>query len=98
MEPDKLATLRERDTHLIRLIEAITDVQSTQAWGTLKEEFDGEIARLHRLILRESKEKEVNLPEIYRLQGRIESAKKYSLENLLEDAMTEHNSIKSKLS
>lgn len=89
---------RERDAHLIRLIEAIKDVQAAPAWSTLKEEFDGEIARLNRLLLSESKAKEVNLPEVYRLQGRLESAKKYSLERIFEDSMTEHDTIKRKLS
>lgn len=89
--------IRERKAHLIRLIEAIQDVQSTAAWSTLKIEFEGEIARLNRLLLRESKEKEVNLSEVYRLQGRIESARKFVLEKMLEDAMTEHDSLKRKL-
>lgn len=98
VELEKLAVLQERNAHLVRLIEAIQDVQSTSAWSTLKEEFDGEVARLNRLLLRESKEKELKQPEIYRLQGRIESAKKYSLEKLLEDSMTEHNTLKRTLS
>lgn len=98
MEPDKLATIRERDTHLVRLIEAITAIQSNPAWSTLKEEFDGEIARLNRLLLAEAKKVVIDTAEQYRLQGRIESAKKYSLEKLLEDSMTEHDTIRRKLS
>lgn len=98
MNESQLATVRERYAHLVRLIEAITDVQSTSAWSTLKEEFDGEIARLERLLMQESKKGEVNLPEVYRLQGRIESARKYSLEKLFEDSMAESDTIKRKLS
>lgn len=98
MEPDKLATIRERDTHLVNLIEAIQEVQSSNAWSTLKEEFNGEIARLNRLLLAEAKKKDIDSAEQYRLQGRIESAKKYSLEKLLEDSMTEHDTIRRKLS
>lgn len=98
MGPDKLAAIRERDAYLVRLIEAITDVQSTDAYSTLKEEFDGEIARLNRLLLAEAKKKDIDMAEQYRLQGRIESAKKYSLEKLLEDSMTEHDTIRRKLS
>lgn len=98
MDADKLTIVRERDAHLVRLLESITEVQATRAWSTLKEEFDGEIARLNRLLLAESKKSEVNLPEVYRLQGRIESAKKYSLEKLFEDYMTERETIKRKLS
>lgn len=98
MEPDKLAPIRERDAHLVRLIEAIQDVQSSSAWSTLKEEFDGEIARLNRLLLAEAKKKDIDAAEQYRLQGRIESAKKYSLEKLFEDSMTERDTIRRKLS
>lgn len=98
MEPDKLATIRERDAHLVRLIEAITEVQSTSAWSTLKEEFDGEIAKLNRFLLAEAKKKDIDTAEQYRLQGRIESAKRFSLEKLFEDAMTERDTIRRKLS
>lgn len=95
---DKATIVRERDAHLVRLIEAITDIQLTAAWSTLKEEFDGEIAKLYRLLLAESRKKEVDLPEVYRLQGRIESAKKYSFESLLADYRQEHDTIRRKLS
>lgn len=98
MEPDKLATIRERDAHLVRLIEAIADIQSTAAWSTLKEEFDGEIARLNRLLLAEAKKKDIDTAEQYRLQGRIEASKKYSLEKLFEDYMAERDTIRRKLS
>lgn len=98
MNESQLATVRERDAHLVRLIEAITDVQSTHAWSTLKEEFDGEIAKMNRLLLSESKKKEVELPEVYRYQGRIESTKKYALDALLADYRQERETIKRKLS
>lgn len=98
MEPDKLAAIWERDAYLVNLIEAIREVQSSSAWSTLKEEFDGEIARLNRLLLAEAKKKDIDIAEQYRLQGRIESARKYSLDKLLEDSMTEHDTIKRKLS
>lgn len=97
MEPERLASLRERDAHLVHLIEAITDVQSNSGWSTLKEELDGEVARLNRILLAESKKKEIDLPEVYRLQGRIESSRKFSLEKLLEDYRTERESIRKKL-
>lgn len=96
MEPDKLATIRERDAYLVRLIEAIQDIQSTSAWSTLKEEFDGEIAKLNRLILAESKNQTINLAELYRLQGRLESAKKYALDALLANTLQERDTIKKK--
>ncbi len=98
MEPDKLATIRERDTHLVKLIEAIQDIQSSSGWSTLKDEFDGEVARLNRLLLVEAKKPTIDVAEQYRLQGRIESAKKYSLEKLFEDSMTERETIRRKLS
>lgn len=98
MNESQIATYRERSAHLVRLIEAIKDVQSTPAWSTLKEEFDGEVSKLNRLLLAEARKKEIDTAEQYRLQGRIESAKKFSLEKLLEDFMTEHDTIKRKLS
>lgn len=97
MDENKAIAIRERSAHLVRLIEAIQDVQSTSAWSTLKEEFDGEIARLNRLLLAEAKKKEIDTAEQYRLQGRLDATKKLSLEKLLEDYMTEHDNLKRKL-
>ncbi len=98
MDASQRATIQERDAHLLRLLEAIQDVQATSAWSTLKEEFDSEIARLNRLLLAEAKKKDIDSAELYRLQGRIESAKKYSLEKLFEDLMAERDTIRRKLS
>ena len=98
MDASQRATIQERDAHLVRLIEAKQDVQSISAWSTLKEEFDGEVARLNRLLLAEAKKKEIDTAEQYRLQGRIESAKKYSLDKLFEDSMAERDTIRRKLS
>lgn len=97
LSSDQLAILWERDSHLVRLIEAITALQSTDAWSTLKEEFDGEVAKLNRHLLTESKKSEVNLPEVYRFQGRIEAAKKYSFESLLASYRFERESIRKQL-
>lgn len=98
MNESQVATVRERDAHLVQIIEAVQAVQTTSAWSTLKEEFDGEIAKLNRFLLAESKKPEIDTAELYRLQGRIESAKKYSLEKLFTDAMAERETIRRKLS
>lgn len=97
MNESQQATIREQQAHLLRVIEAIQDVQKTTAWSTLKEEFDSEIQRLNRLLLAESKKPEINLPELYRYQGRIEEAKRISLEKLLIDSMTDYDNLKRKL-
>lgn len=95
---DETTRLRERDSVLVRLIEAITDIQATSAWSTLKEEeFDDEMARLERLLKAESLKKTLDDPEIYRLQGRIETAKKFSLDKLLSDYRSERDTIRKKL-
>ena len=89
---------RERLGKLASLIESVEKILASTEWSTLKiEEFDQEIPRLERLMLTESKKKEIQAPELYRLQGRIESARKYSLEGLLKAYRTELESITKQL-
>lgn len=92
---DKTEHLRERESVLIRIIEAINRVKESQDWSTLKSlVFDGRIESLEKQMDTESFNENINAPELYRLQGKIFEARKYDLDKLLESYRLELSSIK----
>ncbi len=79
MERDPSTALREREGTLARIIEALKQVEGSEAWSTLKTElFDGVLESLEGRLSAEAKKPQVDLPTIYRLQGQIQWAKKYA--------------------
>lgn len=84
----------EREAWLVRMIEASAEVLTSSAWSSLKEVFDGEIERLQRLIAQEANKKELNTPELYRLQGKLEQAKRYALTDLLKTYQIELTNVR----
>ncbi len=85
--------LREKITKLTEIIEALSNISQSSYWNVLREnEFDSD---LHTLISRLEKEKDTI--EIYRLQGRIEQARRYELVDLLQARRAELERIKDKL-
>lgn len=97
-EEEKKPDRRERVGRLATLIESVEKILASSEWSTLKqEEFDNEIPRLTRLLVQEAKKKEINQGEIYRLQGRLEEAKRLSLEGLLQNYRVELETITKQL-
>lgn len=71
--------LTEREGELVKLIELLRKIDRSSEWRTLKEElFDGALKSLESRLASESKKSELNLPEIYRLQGQIRWANRYA--------------------
>ena len=80
--PVNTDVLSEKEGKLIILIEAVAKIQKTAEWRSLKTVLDGEIERLERLQAQEAGKSDLNLPELYRLQGRILQAKHHSISAL----------------
>lgn len=76
----------EHKAKLVRMIEAIQEVVNTTGWKVLKQEiFDELVKTLERRIMSESKKPKIEPEELYRLQGQLAWARKYSkLEDLAE--------------
>lgn len=69
----------ERKSFLIRMIEAIGKISESREWNVLKKEiFDGVVETLERRLIAETKKPKIDEPEIYRLQGQLGWARKYS--------------------
>lgn len=98
-EDTKSVVLGEREGELVRIIEAIRAIAGSEGWSTLKTlVFDGVLESLEHRLASESKREEINQPEIYRLQGQIAWAKKYSdLETLANAYRLELINVRSQL-
>ena len=78
-EDSRLSFLQNQIGELSRLVESINIVENNEDWQKLKTLFlDGIVDKLERQLKDEAKKDEINLPKLYRLQGQIEWAKKYS--------------------
>lgn len=97
--PVDTTSLKEREAKLVRIIEALLRVSEAADWYTLKTEiFDGLVETLERRISAEAKKPEVVPSELYRLQGQLGWAKKYSnLENLAQVFKVELTNIRTKI-
>ena len=98
-EDRRLSFLQEQQGELTRLVEAINAVEASEDWRKLKELLlDGIVEKLERQLNVEAKKDEVSLPKLYRLQGQIEWAKKYSnLKKISDEKRVEIESIKKQI-
>jgi len=91
-------SLRDRQSELIKTINAINELLKNKDWRTFEElVLEKRWATLERLLLAEAKTREPSLAEIYRLQGRWDEAKKLDLVNYAEVLIKELEGIKIKL-
>ena len=95
-EDSRLSFLQEQQGELTRLVEAINRVEASEDWRKLKELLlDGIVEKLERQLKDEAKKDEVSLPKLYRLQGQIEWAKKYTnLKKISDDKRLELENFK----
>ena len=98
-EDSRLSFLQEKQGELARLIEAINRVEASEDWRKLRELLlDGIVEKLERQLKDEAKKDEVSLPKIYRLQGQIDWAKKYSnLKKISDEKRLEIENIKKQI-
>lgn len=93
---EKANPLQEREAFLVRVIEAIGRVSESADWDILRTElFEPVSQTLERKLMSEVKSDKINEPEIYRLQGQLVWARKYSkLEDLREVLKVELSNIR----
>ena len=77
-DTDRLSILQKNRGELIQVVEAINRVEANEDWKKLKKlVLDGVVTTLERQLQNEMVRKELNAPEIYRLQGQLGWARKY---------------------
>jgi hypothetical protein len=91
--------LREEQTRLIKIIEALSKLDKLKEWETLKElVFSKSLANIERQMLNESVAKEVDVDKIYRLQGEWAWAKQFTeTDRFVETLKRQLEEIKKKL-
>jgi len=92
-EEPKNEKAQEYETELVRVVEAIAEVLKTKEWQVLKGlVFDKEVERVERLLTSEARKVPLSIESIYRLQGELKWAKRYS--DLKELAQHYQNQLK----
>lgn len=91
--------LRDRQSELAVIIEAIDEVLKSKAWQTLKGlVWDGRVNSLERQLLTEARTEEIVPKTLYRLQGELTWAKRYAdLKSYAEMLQKELQGIKDNL-
>lgn len=91
--------LRERETKLTKIINAIQGIANTDEWSTLKTEvFDGLARTLGNDIQREARKDSPDTLKLNRLAGQLKWAEKFSDLSKLENVFrTELTNIKKQL-
>lgn len=100
IEDNRLSFLQKKQGELVQLIEAINRVESNEDWKKLRQLlFADVIPNLEKNLKSEGERKKLNLPEIYRIQGQLECARKYlDLGKTVEWKKIELESIKNQIS
>lgn len=91
----ELSLRKEREAKLVRLIESLEALNQSREWSTLKKDlFDGTLESIERRIEQEASKPEINVQELYRLQGERKVAKKYQLDTLIANYRAELANIR----
>lgn len=96
---DEKIQLQEIYDRLVRLIEALARLETNDDWKILKElVFDKSLSSIERQLMNETLNKEVNLNQIYKLQGEWAWAKQFTdVNRLIETYRKQLEDIKSKI-
>lgn len=78
-EEPRAYDLEEKKGELAQIVEAINAVEASEGWQKLKRLlFDDAVARLERELLDLASRPEISTPDLYRVQGQLLWARKYS--------------------
>lgn len=93
---NRLSFLQKQQGELTQLVEAINRVESNEDWLKLKDLLlDNVVINLEKNLKSEAEKSELSQPKIYRLQGQLEWARKYTnLNKLVEVKKKEIENIK----
>lgn len=98
-DDEEVKPLKNKLAELSKIVEAISQVESTPEWKNLKKVLiDDVVANIERLLSSEARKPEINTPEIYRLQGQLTWARRYAdLKKLAESFMLQITNLKKQI-
>ena len=96
---ERVLFLQKQQGELIQVIEAINQVETSENWQKLKKLLlDGIVINLEKQSASEAAKGEIDLPRVYRLQGELKWARRYSdLRKLSEDKRQQVENIKNQI-
>ena len=99
LEDEKVLFLQRQQGELAQIIEAINQVETSESWQKLKKLLLDEIVtNLEKQLALEVSKDEINPPKIYKLQGELKWAKRYSdLKKLSEAKRQQIENIKNQI-
>ena len=98
-EEGKTSFLQKQQGELTQIVEAINQVETSENWQKLKKLFLDEIVtNLERQLALEAAKDEIDPPKMYRLQGELKWAKRYSdLKKLSEAKRQQIENLKNQI-
>lgn len=99
IKDNRLSFLQSQQGEFTQLVEAINGVESNESWQKLKKLLlDDVVARLEKDLRLEAERSVLDEPKIYRLQGQLEWARKYTnLKKLADYKKLEIENIKNQI-
>lgn len=83
---DRKPFLRQRESEIVKIFDAIAGVQMSKDWSTLKNYlFDGLVQTLNKEIHEEARKENPDTLKLNRLAGQLKWAEKYSDLNRIRD-------------
>lgn len=92
MPIDLKPMMRQRETELVEIIEALEHISGSQYWKVLEKMFNKDFESLQNRLRNEK-----NPTEIYRLQGKLAETEKFNLGKELQAYRLELQNIRNKL-
>jgi hypothetical protein len=99
LDENNKESLREQQGALIKLVGAFADLEGSKEWQIIKEQVHTPtVARIERQILNEAQAPIIDVDKIYRLQGELAWARRFSdINKFAETLKRQLEDIKNKL-
>ena len=98
-EDGRVPFLQKQQGELVQVVEAINQVETSEGWQKLKKLLlDGTVANLEKQLASKASKDQIDLPAMYRLQGELKWARRYSdLKKLSEDKRQQIENVKNQI-
>lgn len=89
---DFTPTLRAREEHVLKIIEALRNIQASNYWKVIEQVLQQDLVKVTQRLRTEK-----DTIEMYRLQGQVTALEKYTLENLTNQYRNELTNLREQL-
>lgn len=87
--------MEQREQELTKILEAFSRLRQTQDWNTIQElYFKPQVLSIEQQVLNGGLSQEINIPELYRLQGEWRRVRLNDMDRVIERLTAELKGIK----